>query len=198
MVNEREDGEKRSKFLTFFTTLPGLLTAIAAVLSAVTGLVVVINQLDQGGSGSTKAGVVGLPDSVGPSALIYRTGELTVHSGDGVNLDAGVAGNGVSSVASGMDWRFPVPSNPDWRLQTGIGASFAPLDGFTVASRGACQTALDSRRDDTYVVTPLSVNHWVCVSTTGDEMDRIAAFRLDRVSSSPVELTVTFVVWRSP
>jgi hypothetical protein len=49
-------------------------------------------------------------------------------------------------------------------------------------------------------VTPLSVNHWICVSTNGDftNPDRIAAFRLDRVSTRPVELIVTFVVWRSP
>jgi hypothetical protein len=195
MVNERNEGEKRSKFFTFFTTLPGLLTAIAAVLSAATGLIVGISKLYQGDGASAKPGVVGLPASVGPSALIYRSGQLTVHSGDGVNLDAGVAGN-TCSVATGSDWCVQSPPNPDWDLHTGIGASFAPLD--TAASRRACQTALGGRRDDTYVVTPLSVNHWICVSTTGDEMDRIAAFRPDRVSASPVELIVTFVVWRSP
>jgi hypothetical protein len=117
MVNERNDGEKRSRFFTFFTTLPGLLTAIAAVLSAATGLILGINKLYQGDGDSSKTGVVELPDSVGPSALIYHSGQLTVHSGDGVNLDAGIVTN--DWTGNDNDWAVPYPPDPTGNFRQG-------------------------------------------------------------------------------
>jgi hypothetical protein len=191
MADERS-GARRSRFLSFFTTLPGLLTAIAALLSAVTGLIVVIAKLEQGGGDGTASGTAGLPTSVGPSALIYHSGNLTVHAGDYVDLDKGLVGNGGNL---DTDWHVADPPDPDWRLTTIWSGGMAPLGGSTTASRDACQTALGSRRDGAYVATPSSVNHWICVSTSDQ---RTAAFRFDRVSSSPAELAVTFVVWRSP
>jgi hypothetical protein len=190
MTDEPAPRGRRSAFLTFFTTLPGLLTAVATLLTAVTGLIVVISKLDGGGGDGD--GGRGLPAVVGPSEQVYRSGGFTLQVGDMVDLDRGTSGKGLSSAA---DWLVPARPDPDWVLFAPYGARFAPLPGTGPASRDACESALRGRQDENYVVTPASKGRWVCVSTNDH---RTAAFRVDRVSADPLEVGVTYVVWRSP
>jgi hypothetical protein len=96
---------RRGGFWTFWTTLPGILTGVAAVVTAIVGLITLLNSLG-GEPNNTGANQVvpgqnistsGPPTaSASPSNGVFIQGRITMKSPDDADLEKGVVGPGVS------------------------------------------------------------------------------------------------------
>lgn len=134
-----------SKEKSFWTTVPGILTGIAAVITAIGGLVIVLNQVDVTGPGNNREGVIGQGnngeggqpvqppsfsvveallradpfDYVGPSPVTIKfTGRISVVGGGGTVSYKFLRSDGASAPIETL--HFDGPGSRDvsttWRL----------------------------------------------------------------------------------
>lgn len=124
-----------SKEKSFWTTVPGILTGIAAVITAIGGLVIVLNQVDGTGPGNNGGGgPPGQPpsfrvaeaflradpfDYVGPSPVTIKfTGRISVVGGGGTVSYKFLRNDGASAPIETL--HFDGPGSRDvsttWRL----------------------------------------------------------------------------------
>jgi hypothetical protein len=208
--------EKRpSRILTFFTTLPGVLTAVATLITAVGGLIVVLDGL---GEDEQRPPAGGSDTSVSTTSPAQRTSLQPSSDGGSpgpaqtVDLDPSAvrlkktlhaALNDIvflSDGRAGLEWGdgndFKIDSfevTKQVRLYGGkpILATFASIDG-TVDKR-SCAGRLGERPVSNFFVKQEHEGRWICVLTA---RDTIAAMRFDEVDLVSGGLTITYAIWR--
>jgi hypothetical protein len=172
----------KSGFLAFWTTLPGVLTGAAALITAIVGLATFLHSGEDTNGTTTSSAETG---SSGPQAAgIMKTGPLALRRGDEADLEHGQVGS-----APEDDIMFGPESTPT--LHASANAFLAPIE--TPPSKRGCEQVLSDRRDPSEVIPNLSTR-WVCVSTSEGHVAFVKIVRLPGVGSA--QLTLDYVVWQ--
>lgn len=183
----------RGGFWAFWSTLPGVLTALAALVTAVVGLgSLFIGSVDRTNAPSTSPGAV-LPTASSPSGAssgdrssgglaqgVLAQGRLTMAEGDTADLEHGLVGQ---------------PPNSDLTFYT---HDFLDSDGMAPApeqvDKATCVSALSARHDTGKDVTQLSVGSSLCLQTAEGH---VAALRIDSLPGPGApDVAFTYTVWR--
>lgn len=193
-------GPARGGFLAFWSSLPGVLTGIAAVLTAAIALVGVWRSLDDGTDTPTRLEAAPVTTSAtttatttdgsgAPEAGVLAEGRLTM------NADARIANlkrKRVSSSDADADLWLNGSGNPDSAtLYSPYGGLLSRADG--AADEAACVAALTARAQDTIPFADLPAGSTVCLKTGSGA---IAAIRLVSVPAigSP-QLVFDYTLW---
>ena len=178
-----DEENRKSGFLTFWTTLPGILTGLAALITAVIGAIALFKTTDNGKNGESVG--AGTPVTISVSqGSEPSSGRLPLRRGDSADLEHGQVGQ---------------PANPDLifgdettpTLHYTGSSSFAPVDGRPTKSR--CVAALKSRSDPTEIVSDLETR-WLCVSTSEGN---VAVVRVVKAPGpGDARLLLAYSVWR--
>jgi hypothetical protein len=200
--DKRQHG--RSRFLTFWTTLPGVLTGLAALLTAVISVVTVLHS--GGGSPTTPAAATSMAAVSSPSFATTRNssppgtsdtniassggtlaqGRISMQSGDFADLEHNRVGNGVPD----PDLGFVVAGN-DYQL-TAM-KHLARIAG-QPANRTACVAALNSRSDTYVLMSQLQVGSQLCVQTSGNHVAALRAVSLPGPGNP--DFVYLYTVWQ--
>ncbi len=186
------DQSRKSAFLSFWTTLPGILTGLAALITAVVGAVALWKT--QGGDSSP---TTASPETVtlsktptigagGHSTLsgFLSTGRVSLARGDSADLERGQIG-----VSTDADVSFGPELTPT--LHAGASASLAPVD--RRPTKRACIAALHRRHDSTELVSRIETK-WTCVATTETNVGVLRIVNTPGLGSP--ELVLGYAVWR--
>lgn len=177
-------GENKGRFLSFWTTLPGVLTGIAAVLTAVAGLAALWHA-GSGGSGAPATSQPGATTSAGtPLPGVLAHGRVSLNSGDSVDLE-----HGVIEVSGKTDVGFGPESTPT--LHASATGFLAPIDG--QPTKPACTAALSSRHDATEILPDLTTKD-ICVSTAEGHVAFVNVLAVPGVGNA--KLALAYTVWR--
>jgi hypothetical protein len=193
-VSAGGDGTGRSGgFLAFWTTLPGILTGVAAVVTAIVGLVTIVQSGSNGGSApaaqtaavTSPAATTGLAATTGAStpAGVLAHGRLSMNRDDSADLEQGVIVNSATS-----DVTFGPESTP--YLHSAIDAFLAPVQA--PATKSACTHALTARHD-AFEALPQLDTKWICVSTTEGHVAVVHIVGVPGVGSA--QLVIDYIVW---
>jgi hypothetical protein len=183
----------RGGFWAFWSTLPGVLTALAALVTAVVGLgSLFIGSGDRTNAPSTSRGAVP-PTASSPSGAssgdrstgglaqgMLTQGRLTMAEGDTADLEHGLVGQ---------------PPSDDLLFYThdfinSAGMAPAPEQ----ADKATCVSALSTRHDTVKDVTQLSVGSLLCLQTADGH---VAALRIDSLPGPGApDVAFTYTVWR--
>jgi hypothetical protein len=208
--------EKQSRFLTFFTTLPGVITAVATLITAVGGLLVAIHAFGDATSPShaaeiqqtrpsatvTSAKVGVSPTAATPEVSTALPAEQTVdYSGARIKKTMTIKLNDIvylSDGTTGSAW-----ANGDFKLDSDhpleylrlygglpILDEFAPITD--TVSKDSCAAALPHPAGE-FRAKPTDEGSWLCVIRPDASY---GAMHLDRVDLVNHQLTITYVVWR--
>ena len=188
--------------LAFWTTIPGVLTGLAALLTAIGGLAVVLHGTGgTAGHGSVAetntvtrdngAAISAVPSPLGTSSTsgtdgILAQSTLSMRVGDVANLEEGKVGS-----VYAPDLSFFYCSASRCLIQS--------LSGFLTvadvsASRASCVSALHARNDGTVDLTKLIVGSTLCTQTSSGHIAGLQVTGLPGVGS--VNLTFAYSVWR--
>ncbi|CAN5319190.1 hypothetical protein BH18ACT14_BH18ACT14_08130 [soil metagenome] len=182
-------------FLTFWTTLPGILTGIAALITAIVGLATFLHSGKNTASTaspeqslaetaiSTTAATTSNSGSSGPAGTI-KEGRLALGRGDAADLEHGVIG-----FTSNDDIMFGPESTP--YLYASDTAFLAPIQ--TPPSKRACESVLSQRRA-AFESIPELLAPWVCVSTSEGHVANVKIVRTPGVGSA--QLLLKYTVWQ--
>jgi hypothetical protein len=190
----------RGRFFTFWKTLPGILTGVAAVVTAIVSLVAVFHPLGHG-SGPQVASTTG----GGPSLTVVSTsattlatklagvlaqGQLSQRPGDSVDLAHGRVGNGVpgadlSLLGGGVGGQV-------FEL-TSLGGPLAPISGQAI-DKMACTAALGGRNDTYELLSQFSVGSQLCVETHDNHVAALRIIGLPGVGDPA--LVYAYTVWQ--
>jgi hypothetical protein len=161
-------GPHKEGFLAFWTTLPGILTGVAALIAAIVSLVALLNT---SGDKSTTPPASGstVPQPVSPDATrstapkssggVFAQGEMTMMTPDDADLDGGHVGTSVSGsdlylyCSAGECLLNPVGSGLMTRTS-------GPAD------KSTCTAALEARHDGALYLSQLEKNAWLCLQTS--------------------------------
>jgi hypothetical protein len=184
-----DEESRKSGFLAFWTTLPGILTGLAALITAVVGAVALFKTTDNGKNTSPPATpppsisvTSGTIPSQGSSSGTRR-GEVSLARGDQVDLENGQIGfSGNSDLQLG-------PENSA-NLFGWNSAFLAPLE--TNPSKKACTAALRARNDP-FEVLPQLDTKVVCVSTAEGNVAFVRVISEPGVGSA--KLVLAYTVW---
>lgn len=194
--SSESEGKGKGRFLAFWTTLPGILTGVAALLTAIVGLVAL---LTSGGGGSNapasaqRSASVTTPATTSvtkPGTASAKTSEVLAHGrlaltrGDYADLERDLI-----EISPNADLIFGPESTPN--LFAAPPAFLSPTKG--PASKRACTTAL-SARHDAFEILPQLDTRWVCVSTSEGHVAVVRIVTLPGVGSA--ELVLGYTVWR--
>jgi len=187
-------------FLAFWTTLPGVFTGAAALITAIVGLATFLHSgKDTSGTASPPQTPAGAVSSMTVSATtssaetgssgsqvagIMKTGRLALRRGDAADLERGLVG-----AAPEDDIMFGPESTP--YLHASGTAFLAPIQ--TLPSKRACERVLLQRRDQFEAIPDLSTR-WVCVSTNEGHVAFVKILHRPGVGSAQVSLA--YVVWQ--
>jgi hypothetical protein len=182
--------EGKGRFLTFWTTLPGVLTGIAAVVSALAGVAALWHS-SGGGDGPPAAdgtttisqpGATTSADAMVPGIL--ARGRVSLNRGDSVDLE-----HGVIEVSGNTDVGLGPESTPT--LHGSATGFLAPIDDRP--TKMACAAALASRHDGTEILSDLTTDR-VCVSTAEGHVAFVDVLAAPGVGDA--KLTLAYTVWR--
>lgn len=175
---------------SFWTTLPGILTGLAAVITALVGAAALfLSHRDQEIPGAAPPTSAGAPASAAtpsgseaedpPDGQRSASSSVQLQMGDGVDVDTGLAG---SNVVGELTW-----GSGQLNL---YGERNAVVPAKT--DEAGCAEALGRRSDGWLTADKLTGGAFVCLST--DQ----GAVALARISPPDVsnQLTVDFTVWR--
>lgn len=211
-----------SRFLTFFTTLPGILTAVATLITAVGGLIVVLDGLgedeqqrpaaDSGTSVATAA-----PAQSANSSPAVASSHPSPEAGSRgpaqtVDLDPSAvrlkktihaALNDIvflSDGRAGLEWNdgndFKIDSlevTKQVRLYGGKPELATFASTDGTVDKRSCAGKLGERPVSNFFVKQEHQGRWICVLT---HRDTIAAMRFDEVDLVSGGLTITYAIWR--
>ncbi|MEV6970890.1 hypothetical protein AB0M47_37895 [Hamadaea sp. NPDC051192] len=214
--------EKPSRFLTFFTTLPGVITAVATLITAVGGLLVAINEFgdDQpaaAGSPEPRPSASAPATSSAPSPLssspksspeastalpveleVDYDGALvrktmTIAFGDIAYLSDGSTGSAWAKGDFKLDSADPLEY---LRLYGGrpILDEFARITEGKV-SKAACAAAVKHPAGE-FRAKPVDEGAWVCVVRPDAYDGTYGAIHFDKVDLVDRRLTISYVIWR--
>lgn len=191
------DEETGGGFLAFWSSLPGVLKGLAAVITAAIALLGVWRSLDggddetatvstSGGAGTTVAGTTGKP--VAPSGDALAEGRLTLQDKDSANLQA----KRVRIGDPNADLSLQGAGTPDF------GILYAPYGGLLAETTGAvdkagCVEALTARSGDRVMLADLRPGSKLCLKTGP------GTIALLEIVSAPVigspELVFEYTLW---
>jgi hypothetical protein len=208
--------EKQSRFLTFFTTLPGVITAVAALITAVGGLLVAIEPFGNHAppskaaeteqprpSAAATSPVAGAsPTTAAPEPSTAPPVEQAVDdSGSRIKKTMTIKRNDIvylSDGSTGAAW-----ANGDFKLDSAdpleylrmyggrpILDEFAPIAD--TVSKESCAAALRHPAGE-FRAKPTDEGSWLCVIRPDASY---GAIHLDKVDLVNQRLTMTYVVWR--
>lgn len=194
----KKDNEGSSGgFRAFWTTLPGILTGVAALITAIVGLATLVHSWRGSQTASTQqtaaapasSSTVTTAASSGSgtaqqSAGASKKGRLALRRGDEADLELGLVG-----VSANDDIMFGPESTPF--LHASGTAFLAPIQ--TTPSKPTCRRALSGRKD-TFEAIPTLSAPWICVSTAEGHVAYIEIVRTPGVGSA--ELDLKYAVWR--
>ena len=199
---------RRGGFWTFWTTLPGVLTGFAAVVTAIVGLITLLNGLGGGGNhagASDRAS--SLPNQVVPqqttpksgptsasSALsqgVFIQGSLRMKSPDDADLEQGAVGLGVS----GGDLYLYCSAGDCLLNAIGSGLMTATDEP---GNKSACTAALNSRHDRALDLSRLRtakrLGETLCLQTNESRIGALRILGLPGVGTS--EFVFSYTLWR--
>lgn len=190
-VHPSAAAEGKSGFLAFWTTLPGILTGAAALLTAIVGLLAALN-LPHPAPVATSPPASSVVQALAPLAAsaslgasaetVIRTGAVTMSSPDGVDLSTGQ----ITSSVVDADLYLSCGGTQcslEWRLVQAPSAS----------SKAACVDALRQRMQDTIQVTSLQPGAELCVQTHDL---RVAALKLTQIPGPGApQLVFEYTLW---
>jgi hypothetical protein len=186
--------QSKSDFVTFWTTLPGILTGVAALLTAVVGLLAALNVFRTTTPAAAPPASTAISSSAGgqsttPSsepvggALVIRRGTVSMSSSERVSLRTGQIISGVL----------------DSDLYLSCGGTTCLLERNLVqvpsaGSKEACSAALRQRTLETLEVTSLQPGAEVCVETHDSG---IAGLRLSQIPGpGSSQLVFDYTLWQ--
>ena len=197
---------KRAGLLAFWTTLPGIFTGAAALITAVAGLVAIFYTHNDNGSSKSgskpasattaahssaahgtaaKGSTTSPPASQsGPTAAVIAHGLVILRRMDAADLERGLIEN-----AAGTDISFGPESTP--YLHASGDTFLAPLSA--PPSKSACRNALNTRHD-AFEALPNLGTRVICVSTDEGHIAVVQVIRMPGVGSNT--LTLAYRVWR--
>jgi hypothetical protein len=193
------DPVETRRFWAFWTTLPGIFTGVAAVLTAIVGLITLLNSLDADGndavsSASPSQAVASTTSSsqvvatTGSSALpggVLVQGKLTMKSPDLADLEKGVVG----STISGGDLYLYCSGSC---LLNAMSGQLATIED--AGNKSECVAALGSRQEQALDPSGLNEDETLCIQT-GD--GHIAALRiLGLPGGGTGEFFFSYTLWR--
>jgi hypothetical protein len=159
---DEPSSDRKGGFLAFWTTLPGILTGVAALITAIVGAV---------GLWKSQGGGSGMPSPASQPASTVATetlssqakapgllaqGRLTLVRSDWADLERGQIGPSTTNA----DVIFGPETTPI--LTAAASAFLAPVR--TQPTKRSCTTALSTRHDPSEIVSQVDTS-WVCVST---------------------------------
>jgi hypothetical protein len=205
-----------SGFWAFWTTVPGVLTGVAALLTAIAGLAGLRHAVGGDSPAPPRSGggivpyispssgshtSISIPTPPG-SGTVLRQGQITMVADDKADLEQGLVGNAVDHT----DLYFPTdpvvdaPTDPggiyarDYPLlESGGGTTYlAATDG--TPDQQHCREALAGRHDSSINLPHFPPGSWVCVLTSEGN---VAAVRLVQFSHPPHQrLVLDYTVWQ--
>jgi hypothetical protein len=188
-VPEEPSSQRRGAFLAFWTTLPGILTGVAALITAVVGAIGLWKSQSGGGSSPAPTQAVTAGAATEPSGSQSGDsgavrGRLSLVRGDSADLERGQIGSSATA-----DVIFGPETTPN--LFAAGSAFLAPVEA--QPGKRSCAAALSTRHDAFEVVPELGTN-WICVSTSEGNVAVV------RILSSPgvgrAKLVLDYTVWR--
>lgn len=188
-------GSGGGRFRTFWTTLPGILTGVAALLTAIVGLVGLWHSAGNGTTGPTTlptsaysapASGPGRTTTGGKPTGVLTSGRLTMMRLDEADLEQGLVGNALP----GADLVLDGGSQAHTLLSQG--GFLAPTQG--PASKSKCTAALNARHDALEDLYQLREESWLCLQTSEGH---VAALRLTSLPGvGTPQLIFTYTVWQ--
>lgn len=192
---------RRRGFWTFWTTLPGILTGSAAVITAIVGLITLLNGFGGDGNNAvasdhgsvTSSQVVATTTSRPATASnplpegVLVQGDLTMKSPDIADLEKGVVGSGVS----GGDLYLYCSAGSCLLNAVGSGLMTA-ID--VSGNKSACAAALESRHDQALDPSRMSKGETLCLQTNDGHIAALQIIGLPGVGT--VEFVFSYTLWR--
>jgi hypothetical protein len=181
-------------FLAFWTTLPGILTGVAALITAIVGLATLVHSwtgtsqnaapLQTSATATNSASATSESTSSGQQATgTVENGRLALRRGDAADLEHGQVGFSATE-----DIMFGPETTPS--LHAAGTAFLAPIQ--TMPSKPTCRRALSGQRDTAEAIPDLSAP-WICVSTTEGHVASVEILQAPGVGSADLELK--YSVW---
>ena len=204
-----DEAPERGGFWRFWTTLPGVLTGLAALITAVVGLVAILGGPDDdGGSGagapppvasapvpdaaSAPAGPASVPSTPGASsnptaAQVIAEGQMDLRVDEWADLTT----RAVADFRT-MGSEFGLINTGSYALNPAITQRFA-VPGDSGLSRDACVRALQQRREGPLPLQGLQEGATVCLVTYAENIAGLRITALPAVGSP--QITFDYVVW---
>lgn len=192
-------------FWAFWTTLPGVLTGLAALVTALVGVVTLVQS--QGGAApsgtpaaaanGTTSAVVSTPGAsisassaagAGSTAVVH--GHISMSPGDQADLESGGVGNAVpnadlSLLGNGVGGQV-------YEL-TSLGGSIARFSGRAI-DRAGCAATLTTHHDAYEYLSDLHVGSQLCVQTTENHVAGLRVIGMPGVGVS--QFVYAYTIWR--
>jgi hypothetical protein len=196
--------QRQGGFLAFWTTLPGILTGVAAVITAIAGLISYwqttgtstgnANQPTQQTAAQqpthTPTSATSQPNGTTPTRTVAQAngirarGRINLNRGDQADLEQGLV-----AITPNSDLSFGPETTPN--LFATASAFLAPTD--LPPSKRVCRAAL-THRHDAFEILPTLDTKWICVSTTEGHIAAVTVIRTPGVGNP--ELDLGYTVWR--
>ncbi len=192
MGESQNSGERTGGrgFWKFWATLPGVLTGVAALLTATVGTVTAWQSLtkDEGSAGSAPAGdrpgvstPVDASSRGGTPPGVLAQGQLTMKDADFADLEAGRVGG---------------PDNDELYLhgtEELLGSyGMAPTEG--PADKDECVTVLTARQDYGVRLDEIDPGMWLCLQT---DVGHVAVLEIvEPASVGNPRVVLAYTVWR--
>lgn len=182
---------------TFWKTVPGILTGLAALVTAIGGLIVVLVQVfgtpgqdppaDTGthvnGESAIAETAATTAGTAGPAGSLLRSDQVEMNADDWIDLEAGKVGKWVATsdfVMIGSD-RFSSTPYPTTVVSGPI-------------TKAACAAALDKRDDGGAAFSEIEDDQWMCVET---EEKHLAGVRIvKRPTAGDPVAGLDYVIWK--
>jgi hypothetical protein len=190
---------RRSGFVTFWTTLPGILTGSAAVITAIVGLITLLNGLGGGQhnggqhNGTANQVPVEIASSSGPATasshlsngIYVQRNRFAMKSPDDADLETAVVGSGLS-----RGDLYLYCSGTQCLLNAMSSLMTATEDRGTKSS---CIAALSSRHDQALDLGNLRTGETLCVQTQEGHVGALRILGLPGVGT--IEFTFSYILW---
>jgi hypothetical protein len=194
---------RRAGFLAFWTTLPGIFTGVAALITAIVGLIALFNTSGGGQSSPAAPITSGLANQAEASQAAPSSGLATAMS----NQPAGVLVTGNIRMSGAVDLDLEkgvvglgVPGRDLYLYCSGVDCLLTVDDGvlMTVAegtgSKPACISALNSRHDLSLNLSRLSTGQTLCVQTNDGHVGALRILGLPGVGTT--EFVFSYTLWQ--
>lgn len=187
----------RGGFWAFWTTLPGILTGSAALLTAIVGLLTLLRgssneaddpRIDPAGPSAAiveeEDGLPPRPDSAS-AAGVFVQGRLTMRSPDSADLETGLVGSSPSGAdlylyCSGIEC-----------ILNGMSSLMAVAD--SAGDRPACVRVLSARRDQALDLGTLRPGQSLCLQTAEGHVGVLQVVALPGVGS--IDFVFAYTLW---